>query len=289
MQVDNRGRSATTIPVRGKLCLVLATALAVLSGCGSATYEDRLQQTRDLYEYLHLVETHLASPAWNRSEFGLAMRVPKPFGRPMEGPEVTIDEDENEIRGPDPRHPDILGIDLPGLIEGWSAELPGDDESPVAARFYVMSNHERFLTRDDGGLPPDEFHADLERLLMNAFQVAIPDGEAARPADNARFRHQVPARGSQHARYTTPKDYIAIRFVPNEPIGGESLQGLLYQRREGNVQAAILILAPTSLSATFRQRIDLALQTFQVSPETPQRAAPGPDGQRRPAARDPGF
>lgn len=289
MQAEKSGMSATPVPARGMLCLVLSAVMGLLGGCGSATYEERLQQTRDLYEYLDTIESNLASPAWNRTEFGLAMRVPKPFGRPMAGPEVTVDEEGQEIRGPDPRHPEILGVDLPGLVEGWTAELPGEDEIPVQARLYVLSNHERFLTRDDGGLPPGEFHADLERLLMNSFQVAIPDGEAPRAADNARFRHLVPARGSPHARYTTPKDYTAIRFVPDGPIEGQLLQGLLYQRQAGDIQAAVLILAPTSLSATFRQRIDLALQTFQVASDTPQRAVTGPDGQRRPAARDPGF
>lgn len=256
--------------------------------CGAATYEERLGQTAELFDYLHTVDSNLAAPAWDRRDLGMAMRVPKPFDRPLPGPERTVNEEGEEFFGPDLRHPDVLGIDLPGLEEAWQASLDDESGEQQEGRFYILTNHQRARMQSDGGPPAAEFLQDLEQLLMNAFRVTIPDGEAPQPGDNLRSRYIVPARGSVHAKFNAPKDYQIIRFVPDGSVGGRPLQGLLFARTSGNVQVAILLLAPPSLSRSFRQNLDLALQTLQISAQAPS-AAPGPGGQPRPSGAGSGF
>lgn len=269
--------------------LTLGTALLLAAaGCGSGTYEERLAQTSEFFEYLHTVDSNLAAPAWDRRDLGMAMRVPLPFSRPLPGPERHKDEEGNEFLGPETRHPDVLGIDLPGLEEAWQAPLTDDAGEPIDARFYILTNHDRIRMKDEGGPPPADFLYDLDNLLMNAFGVTIPDGEAPQPADNVRFRHVVPARGSVHAKYTTSKDYSAIRFVPSEPVAGRRLQGLLFKRESGPVQAAILVIAPQGLTSQFRQRMDLSLQTLQISAQLPT-GGTAPGGAPRPGGSGGGF
>jgi hypothetical protein len=266
----------------GTIWLVLACL-----GCGLSTYEERVQRTAVFYEYLQEIENNL-SPAWFHIDPIMSMRPPKPFRIPLTGPTKEKDQLGKEVIGEDPRQQNALGIELPGLVEGWAASLESGTPDEPDTWIYVLTNHHRFTTEGDQGPDPKAFFTDLENLLTGAFQVTIPAGEARQPGDNARYRHQSPQTGSRDSQYTKVKDYIVIRYVPPEAINGHELQGMLYERQAGDIQAALLVVCPKSTTAQFRQRLDLALETWEIDPGVPKRArAQQPAGSAGPAGPAP--
>ncbi len=238
-----------------------------VAGCGRAKYEERLKASSEFYEYTQTIEANLTSPIWERSDLGLKWRLPSPFGVAMQRPELLKNEEGNTFLGPDARHPEVLGIELPGIIEAWQTFLPGEAGEQVDSRIYVLSNHSRFILVE-GSLEEDpiEFLNDLEDLLGAAFDVVIPEGEANSPNDNVRYGASYPIPGSPHSKYIDSKNYSVIRFISEEPDNGHQVQAVLYEHLAGDVQTAILIVGPKSFSSQFRQRVDLALQTFSVQP-----------------------
>ncbi len=249
------------------LLLVLVTSS--VAGCGRAKYEERLKASSEFYEYMQTVEANLTSPIWERSDLGLKWRLPTPFRFAMQRPELLQDEEGNTFYGEDLRHPEVLlGIELPGIIEAWQTLLPGESGEQVDSRIYVLTNHSRFVLVD-GALveEPMDFLDDLESLLGTVFNVVIPEGEADRPADNIRYGISHPVPGSPHSKYIDPKSYSVIRFVSEEPVNGQQVQAVLYEHLAGDIQSAVLIIGPKSFSSQFRQRVDLALQTFSVQPQ----------------------
>ncbi|WP_437222971.1 hypothetical protein SH661x_003022 [Planctomicrobium sp. SH661] len=245
-----------------------------LSGCGQKTYEERLQQSRLFYEYLQTVDEGLASPAWNRPEIGMSMRLPKPFRAPMPGPSTFKDKDGDLTTGPDPREKTSLGVPLPGLVEAWETTLDSDDGQPNAW-IYLVSNQSRFRDADQGGEPPAEFLTDLENELMRVFQVTIPEGETSKVGDNVRFRQWNPAQNSAYALYTKPKDYTVIRFVPDPEFNAADLMATVYERKIGKLQVALVVLTRKSTSAAFRQRVELALGTLDIEEVISKQKRPG--------------
>ena len=255
----------------------LVLSIILCMGCGHAAYEERLSQTIDFYTYLNEINQKLASPAWQRTDVGMAMRVPLPFRAPMAGPEVVTDDEGNQYFGPDPRQPDVLGSDLPGIVEGFQAPIPVQSGETVNALFFVLSNHERYLMESEGSPSPQDFLPDLETALMYSFGVSIPDGESTQPIENMRYRKFYPERNADNAKYILPKDYTVIEYVPTELVGGRSLQGWLFERREGDIQAAVLVVIPKDVPRNFRSNVELALQTWEVDGRKPT-GTPGATG-----------
>lgn len=256
----------------------LLFVIAVCLGCGHAAYEERLSQTVDFYSYLNEINEKLASPAWQRTDVGMAMRVPLPFRAPMAGPEVVTDDEGNNYFGPDPRQPDVLGSDVPGIVEAFQAPIPVESGDPVSGLFFVLSNHERYLMESEGSPSPQDFLPDLETALMYGFGVSIPDGESTQPVENMRYRKFYPERNSDNAKYIVPKDYTVIEYVPTELVGGRSLQGWLFERRVGDIQAAVLVIIPKSIPRNLRGSVELALQTWEVDGRKPASSSAGATG-----------
>lgn len=249
--------------------------MLLLTGCGQKVYEERLQESRLFYDYLQTVEDALGAAAWKREDLGMSLRVPKPFSVPMPGPSRYKDKEGEEVIGPDPREKNSLGTALPGLVEAWEAVLDSPDGQPNAW-IYLLSNQSRFRQADQGGPPPEEFLTDLEHELMRVFQVTVPEGETSRTGDNVRFREWIPAQKSARAKYTSPKDYTVIRFVPDAEYNAADIQATVYERRAGKIQVAIVVLTRKSVSAAFRQRVAVALETFDLSETLPTRSRPTP-------------
>ena len=249
-------------------CLVLLLAILGLPGCGQKTYEERLQQTAQLYEYLNGVEESLSAP-WSRPELGLSMRLPKPIAAPLPGPTRTRDKNGNLIVGDDPREENILRAKLPGIVEAWQASVDSPDGQPNVW-IYLLTNQDRFLSSDQGSGKPEEFLTDLEKELMRVLQVTVPEGVVSKVGENTRYRQWIPAQNSPRAAYTTPKDYTVIRFAPEKGSRFEDWQVSLYERRAGKVQAALLVIAPKNSGPAFRQRLDQSLETLDVKEVMPR-------------------
>lgn len=266
---------------------MLMLSWSIVAGCGSAEYEARLQRTQALYEYLAELDRALVSPAWNRSDVGLAMRLPIPFSKPLAAPVPEKDAEGNPLPiTDDPRQPDVLGVDLPGLVDAWQGSVNGA-EGESQALFFVCSNHQRFLDLGPQTAAPDAFLSDLEVAIQTGFGILLPEGESQQPADNVRYRHLAPSRSSGHAKYTTSKDYTAIRFVPTEPLGGRDLEGMLFEHRTGKIQLGILCIFPRDAGSQFRDRLHLALETLVASGEAPKPRSGSAGGGG--VIRQPGF
>lgn len=255
------------------LCLLIVAPFLLALGCGHAAYEQRLERTRQFYNYLATLDQNLSRTAWKRPDREMSMRVPLPFNAPMPAPPPpTKDDNGNLIFEADGRHPLVLGIELDGLVEGWQTQLATAEGGLAPALLYVVTNQDRFLV--NGGRPPDAFLVDLESNLASAFQVGIPEGEVVTPTANARYRFTVPTRTSAAAAYTPPRDFTAIEFVPQAPIGGQTLQGLLYEFENGQIQGAVLCICP-QVTLQLRDRLAMALQTLQIPSRAPSGAATG--------------
>lgn len=273
---------------RSKLAILTCLFAGLFcAGCGQEKYEERLQKSRLFYQYLQTVEEALSPGPWIRDDLGMSMRLPKPFQLPMPGPETFKDKDGDLTTGPDPRQKNALNIELPGLVEAWEGALDSPDGQPDAW-IYLVTNQSRFLKVDEGGPPPAEFLTDLEHELMRVFQVTVPEGETSKVGDNVRFRQWSPPQKSERSQYTASKDYIVVRFVPDPEYNAADLQAAVYERKIGSVQAALIVLTRKSTTAAFRQRVETALETFEIEERIPQmkkRSAPGaPGGAASPGA-----
>ncbi len=287
---DPTGSALTPINlriVRAAAVWLLLAGWLIVSGCGSAEYEARLQRTQAFYEYLQELDKSLTSPAWSRPDLGLAMRLPLPFKQPQLAPTPEKDDAGNPLPiVNDPRQPHVLGVDLPGIVDAWQGNLTGTAEESQAL-FYVCTNHQRFIDLGAQTPPPDDFFRDLESTLQNGFGVFVPEGEAQAPADNVKYRVFAPNKSSTHSKYTPSKDYIAIRFMPTQPLGGRNIEGLLFEHKAGNIQIAVLCIFPQEAGSQFRDRLHLALETLVASSTAPRPrsgSAGAPAG-----SRDPGF
>ncbi|MEZ5942863.1 MAG: hypothetical protein R3C18_15835 [Planctomycetaceae bacterium] len=269
------------------LLMCLALLATAVGGCGSEEYEARLDRSKKLYEYMQELDQGLEVQPWIRGDLGISMRTPKPFKQPLAAPAPVLDEDGNPL--PiinDPRQPDVLGRDLPGLVDAWTGQLGGGSDE-AQALFFVCSNHQRYLDLGPQSEPPDEFLQDLEIAVQTGFGVLVPEGEAQSPADNVRYRLIAPTRSSPHAEYSSPKDFTAMRLVPTEPLGGRKIEGMLFEHTAGKIQLGILCIFPQEAGTQFRERLSLALETLVVSPEAPK---PRSGSAGAPSSvRDPGF
>lgn len=251
----------------------LAFTLLILCGCGADRYEERLRETASLYGHLRAVNAQLG-PAWSRADVGLALRPPLPFQTPLAAPGNAKDAASEDV---DPRQPDFLTAPLPGLVDAWRSKittLQGEEEEVF---LFVLSNHSWFRSQAGGATHAGSFLAELESTLTGILGVRIEEGEARTPVDNIRFRLTAPAPSDEAARYLPPKDYTALRLVPQRPVGGRRLQAHLYERRSGEIQAAVVLFCPTEMPVGLQERMDLALATFEVDPVTPGQVGRAPE------------
>src|SRR5690606_11440652 len=117
---------ASSLPSIRPVCAGIVLILGILlSGCGTKTYEDRLKLTETYYDYIERLNRNLG-PQFNDS--GIQFRVPVQFQQipapvrkskaATEGADEAAEDEEDQI---DPRQPEHLGFQLPGLIAAWKA------------------------------------------------------------------------------------------------------------------------------------------------------------------------
>ncbi|WP_437186211.1 hypothetical protein SH668x_003355 [Planctomicrobium sp. SH668] len=262
------------IPSPSNLIVALICLCALMTGCGQKDYEERLQASWLLHDYLNSVEESLNSPVWKRSELGVSMRLPKPFSAPLAGPVTSKSKDGKPVVGPDPRDQNILGTPVEGLADLWEAKLESSGEEPDAW-FFILTNRDRFKTGETLGPPPSEYLTDVEYRLMKVFGVTIQPGETSRAGVNVRFRQSFPSPNSERAKYNTPKEYSVIKFIPDPQHSNLNLQATIYERRVGEYQVAVLVVTRKSVPPNFQQRVEIALETLEVEPISPRAAKQG--------------
>jgi len=241
--------------------------MVAVCGCGLDTYEQRLAETNDYFKYVNKLDTYLSDGTWSNDAYGIKLRLPKGFV-PLPGPAPPAEGEETEAPVVDPRQPNFLGVDLPGLIEAFRAE-----NGQAVTLLYVLGNHERVLIRaaNDGvGDDPATYLTDLELLLQNAIGVTIPDQPGKGDRDNEKYTETIP----RDPKYAHQKDFTAISLLQPEPPDGAAsqlqLRLQLYEYQAGGMQVALLLIYPTTASSDPRDAFKLALETLEVSDQPPR-------------------
>ncbi len=312
-------------PFPGINCLPLLFSAVVilgsLSGCGAKTYEDRLETTKAYYDYIDRLNQNLG-PQF--SETGVTMRAPKQFTlipapprrpkrpvkpKPAGAANDTISEETPEPeKKRDPRQPDFLDVELPGLIAAWKADLntvsgTGDSakSATIPGYIYLLSNAEfwrTFKTKkgNNSKISPIKFHDDVMEILTGTLNIEIGKHARGTATDrvNKWFTETVPARKDE--RFAPKKEITTITLVPSVEEGEEQ-QGIqreyqVYLFANGDMKIVLIYALPRNVSTgeDLIDRILFSLQTLTVSSEKPigtANKATSPTG--KPAKSGPGF
>lgn len=254
MRGDDSSRGAEAVV---PACLLLLAGLGACfsSGCGSAAYEDRLEESKNYFAYVQKLNANLSSP-WSERPVN-AYRVPRDF-RPIPGPAPDAVEG-----GYDPRQPDYMSVQLPGLLGAWQSQASvGSDEGSesVLSYLYVLSNYDYFtLTDTEERRAAATFNDDLISLVAQG--MGVP-----RPEESTWNELRVPIGDV----YVETKTFDEVPIKTNESLIGLPTQASLYLYQTGDIQVAILFITPHGPDA---DSINLSLETLEVSSQTPQGSA----------------
>lgn len=272
------------------LCATVLLA-GLLCGCGSKTYEERLETTKKYYDYIDRLNQNLGS---QNDISGVSLRLPKQFmlipapprrpkPKPPAGGDPAGETAEEEPR--DPRQPDHLDIELPGLIAAWEANLDavngtgGSTQSAMLpGTIYLLSNHEYWRTfkTPKQTIDPTKFHEELMKTLEGALGVRVNERERGSEADrvNKWFIEVVP--DAKDEQFAPKKEIRTITLVPESEQESESDNDFpreyqVYLFANGDMKIALIYALPRNVSTgeDLLDRIRFSLQTLNVSPDKP--------------------
>lgn len=254
-----------------ELALVLLTCFA--SGCGAKKYEERLAATSEYFEYKDRINTEL-TPAW--SGRGISLQVPGQFA--LVPPPSQPDTEEGEANASlveDHRQPHYLGIELPGLVSAWKANVQadaeGDDEQGRTAYLYLFSNYDWHLQSGEGN-NPSTYLSELERQVTSSIGVFLPEGDGGTGAQkNVRYRETIPS-GLPDSKFGPPQDFTAVTLSPEIPVSDVPLEMQMYEWAGSQIQVALLMVYPASVSPQedLQERLRLTMQTLAVADQAPR-------------------
>ena len=311
------------------LALVVLAAVCFVSGCGSKTYEERLDKTKSYYKFIERLNQNLGAPY---AENGVVLRTPKQFvsvPKPRrsvpagndesgEGEEASTDETNGESADAfadspfgqdpedvDPRLPDHIDFELPGLLNVWSADLSTFNAGSGAAEsakgyLYLLGNYEywqTYKTKNQIG-DPLKFYEDLRDALSAGLEIPIDPKARGSATDRVNKWYSEIVPTAADSEFATQKEFTAITLVPEQrepsplneadadPAPPREYQ--LYLYANGDMQVALLFDLPRDISAgdQLPDRILLSLLSLDVSSEKPRasRAAPGAKAGEGPGA-----
>jgi hypothetical protein len=253
------------------LALVLAAPF-LLAGCGAEAYEQRLGNTKKLFEHMELVNQNLQG-TWSDPGTGVGLRVPLQFEvlpapvrtepdpaqkNAADGGEDNGAEDAEEV--PDDRQPDYMNIGLPGLRGAFRATVKmfaGNNASAQGEAFlYVMTNHDLA----DRPEQAREFEVEFVKTLCEALHTSA---DSERDWRKDRF----PAGDPANNGFVQPLEYKTVTLTSSEDIAGYVRQFSAYMFDQGEIQVILLFALPadTDTSENFQKRIPLCLETLSVS------------------------
>lgn len=240
--------------------LLLPGALMVflmLTGCGAEAYNSRLQETSKYFQHLETLNRNLAL-AWIDS--GINFRVPNQF-REIPPPKAETDEEGNVIEPEaDPRQPEFMEGELPGLVGAWEAEVAvGDETAP--AYLYVLSNYPLWLTATKAE-EIVQFHDTAVRQVSGGMSLRLPDPR----------RVTIPA-GTGYAK---PKQFTVYN-LPEREIDGVSYHTSIYTHQTGDARVVIVYIIPARIEPSERMgdRIEMSLETLTVTDVKPPKPTVG--------------
>ena len=258
---------------QNRIAFVLSCVLVSggVVGCGYQTYESRMQQTVQYFQYLERVNAALTKQPWNKT--GIKLRAPKPFQLilpPMvevvgDASEVVVAEPEPTTPADDPRQPNYIDGFLPGLVGAWEADLPcdtGNEKEDLVLRvgyLYVLSNYQLWLDFEvDQTLEPDGFHESFSQLLSSALQVEPIQ-------DNEWQEDRIPTG----IGYVAKKDFQTI--ILEQQIDNVVYDFIVYRYVNGEIQVVLMFVMPQGVDprAKMEDKIKLCLEQLTVSGDRP--------------------
>lgn len=245
--------------MRGRLILLAA----LLAGCGTSQYEQRLNDTQTLYRHIELLDDNLAAK-W--SDSGIELRVPKQF-RVLPPPKPAKSKPgEPEEPVFDDRLPSY-NLALPGLRGAWVADVPvrvDEKTEKRPARLYLLSNHDLA-----GGKPEEvsKFHVNAAAQIAESLGVTIAPTDWVDekfPRRATAFVEQVPFKSTELRR--PDKEPLVFDNVP--------LRFTLYLHQKGDVLVVLVSIIPEGIDSRERlhEKQDLAFETLRITNDRLPRA-----------------
>ncbi|WP_417383780.1 hypothetical protein [Gimesia sp.] len=238
--------------------LLLSIMLPLLHGCGTETYEKRLNETSQYFAYVD-TRNQALSGVWTSPT--IKMRAPLEFQQ-MEAPNVpapaATDESESPAPEPtptiDPRQPDYADLVLPGLEGAWRTEVPVDLENDSAERpayLYVLSNHA--LLQEKQKEDALNFFNNVNTQIANTFDLFLNP-------ENFQTERFPKGKG-----YSNPKSFSVGIFEPEMPIDGVPYQLQIYLTESGDRQVVILLVIPKNIAreSKLKEQMDYSLETVE--------------------------
>lgn len=245
-----------------------ALSLAGAFGCGYDTYELRLKQTKEYYNYLERVEANLA-PKWGDGRGILEMRVPRQFVPiPPPPPPVKREDGTDEPPGVDPRQPDYVNLIFPELLGAWEApvevSLANGGRETRKAYIYALSNYWTLVGENAVDAPL--FTKSLTEMIGAELQETATE--------------EPPELHPKPGTYLPSASYNVFRFKP-KPITLQvedrrtSVNYIfeVYERQNGDIQCPLVVVLPEGIdpSAKINERIPMMLEYVNPT-KTPPRA-----------------
>jgi hypothetical protein len=244
----------------------IAGTLLMVAGCGSDTYEYRLKQTRDYFEYLEKVNAALG-PRYTPSVEGVEIRVPKPFvllevpAPPAEGqptpPPVAPSDDPIRLG----YHPNVK---LEGVIATWKAtvrtETSGSEWGEGFAYLHLLSNLARWEAKQsDVDIDPIRYFPDLINVLANAYNVRTETADEPWPWDTIRG----------YSPYVGKKKFESLPIPPED----QPINAVFYRLDVKDVQVGLLLIYPRNIdpSLHLEDRMKYTLEWLKVPSQPPQK------------------
>lgn len=267
--------------LRSSVCRVAAALVVLMAGCGSELYEQRLENTRRLFQHMELLDSHLTGE-WSDAGSGLRIRPPRQFQMiPAPAPRKKSAE-EPDVSDVDPRQPPYLNVELPGLRAAFIADLGAVNEgkpAPTSGYMYVLSNH--VVGKKGPGDNTAKFGENVVTILCEALHMS------ARPED-----WQTVVFPSRRDVFVNPLEYRQVMLSPQDLVlplkdGHDRLQSqfAIYIYKQGEVQVVVLFVFPRDYNSDEQldKRIPLSLETLGVEGDSAIRQAAPAAGGNAPA------
>jgi hypothetical protein len=249
------------IPGMSLPVLASLTTVVLCSGCGSETYDQRLDETVQYFAY---VDTRNQALAGTWSSPTIQFRPPLDFQEIQATQSVataTTDGENGEaesaapVQSIDPRQPDYADLKLPGLDGAWRTEVPVDADNETVDRpayLYVLSNYSLLKNKEKEAAL--NFFGEVNNQIASTFNQFLNTDDF------------VTERFPRSKGYTEPKSFTYGTFTPEMPIDGVPYEIQIYLSESGDNQAVVLIVLPqnTLRKSKLQDQIDYSLETFDL-------------------------
>ncbi len=257
---------------RRKFLAGLTAASLTAIGCGADTYETRLRQTKDYFEYLERVNLALG-PKTVPFE-GVEIRVPKPFEQIL-APAPPADEktpapplDPNDDPSRLGYHPNVQ---LDGVLASWRAKVDLEPSGEGMAYLHLLSNLPRWVEKQtNNDVEPLHYRADLTNVLANAYNVQTETSDVPWPwtlvgsRDDKRYVNGF-------STYVTKKKVEYIDIPPED----QPINAIFYWMEVRDVHVGLVLIFPRAMNSRLKleDRVKHTLETLKVPAQPPQKKA----------------